>query len=32
MIKSWMMRHAGYIAHMGEIRNAYIILVREPEE
>jgi hypothetical protein len=31
MIKSRMMRWAGHLAHMGETRNAYNILVREPE-
>jgi hypothetical protein len=31
MIKSKMMRWAGRVAHMGEKRNAYRILVRMPE-
>jgi hypothetical protein len=32
MIKSRRMRWAGYVARMGEERNAYRILVRKPEE
>jgi hypothetical protein len=31
MIKSRKMRWAGYVARMGEKRNAYRILVRNPE-
>jgi hypothetical protein len=31
MIKSRRMRWAGYVARMGETRNAYRILVRKPE-
>jgi hypothetical protein len=31
MIKSRMMRWAGYVARMGEKRNAYRILVGKPE-
>jgi hypothetical protein len=31
MIKSRRMRLAGHVAHVGVIRNAYIILVVEPE-
>jgi hypothetical protein len=31
MIKSRMMRLAGHVAHMGEMRNSYIILVGKPE-
>jgi hypothetical protein len=31
MIKSRSMRWAGHVARMGEMRNAYNILVRKPE-
>jgi hypothetical protein len=31
VIKSRRMRWAGHVAHMGEIRNAYNILVGKPE-
>jgi hypothetical protein len=31
VIKSRRMRGAGYLAHMGEMRNAYKILVEKPE-
>jgi hypothetical protein len=31
VIKSRRMRLAGHVPHMGEIRNAYTILVRKPE-
>jgi hypothetical protein len=31
MIKSRRMRWAGYVARMGEMRNAYRILVEKPE-
>jgi hypothetical protein len=32
MIKSKTMRWAGHVARMGEMRNAYSILVGKPEE
>jgi hypothetical protein len=32
MIKSRTMRWAGHVVHIGEMRNAYKILVRKPEE
>jgi hypothetical protein len=32
MIKPWMIRWAGHVACMGEKRNAYRILVGQPEE
>jgi hypothetical protein len=32
VIKSRRMRWAGHVTHMGEIRNAYNILVGKPEE
>jgi hypothetical protein len=32
VIKSWKMRRAGHVACMGEMRNAYRILVGKPEE
>jgi hypothetical protein len=31
MIKSRRMSRAGHVVHMGEMRNAYKILVRKPE-
>jgi hypothetical protein len=31
MIKSWMMRWAGHVARTGEMRDAYRILVGQPE-
>jgi hypothetical protein len=31
MIKGWRMRWIGYVARMGEKRNAYRILVGKPE-
>jgi hypothetical protein len=31
VIKSRIMKWAGHVAHMGEMRNAYKILVRKPE-
>jgi hypothetical protein len=32
VIKSWRMRWAGHVTRMGEVRNAYRILVGKPEE
>jgi hypothetical protein len=32
MIKLWKMRWAWYVAHMGDVRNAYNILVGKCEE
>jgi hypothetical protein len=32
MIKSRSMRSTGHVAHMKEIKNAYKILIRKPEE
>jgi len=31
VIKSLSMRFVGHIAHMGQMRNVYIVLVRKPE-
>jgi hypothetical protein len=31
VVKSWRMRWVGHVARKGEIRNAFIILVAEPE-
>jgi hypothetical protein len=32
VINSWRMRWAGPVAHVEEMRNAYKVLVRKPEE
>jgi hypothetical protein len=31
IIKSRMLRWVGHVAHMGEVRNSYTVLVRKPE-